>query len=308
MKIVVLGGCGYIGSRLVPKLLGDGHEVFVADTQLFGDGDPAHNGSLTLERIDVREKSGWEWDALIHLASISNNNMYAKNRGLCESVNRWMPEFVPPIFIYASSVAAYGTSAEVLTEDSPLKPTTPYGEDKARCEEVARRIGGTVVRAASVCGPSGNMRFDTPVNRMTWDALNRGKITVNGGTQVRCHVHIDDLCDFYRLLLTTDKKIKGEAFNVVRECVPMMDTAFHVQQSLADDYLSPNAEKNKWPEIVVNVAADERSYKVSKDKAIKVLNFAASRTINSSVREMRARYDAGSPQYHEDSDARMRML
>ena len=288
MKICVTGGCGYIGSLLVPKLLADGHTVTVVDTQWFGSGGlPKDNGHLTVRREDVRELLGWDQDVVIHLASISQNEMYAKNKSLAESVNRWLP--IAKRLIYASSVAAYGTSDDVLTEDSPLKPTTPYGVDKAWCEERVLVAGGVVVRSASVCGDASNMRFDTPINRMTRNAI-KGFITVNGGRQKRCHVSIDDLCDFYRLLVTSD--VKG-VFNVVHSTQTMTETAKMVQRITGG-------------EIQTNPSSDERSYQVSGEKAFRVLGWKPKWSLEEAVLYMKAA--SGAPRYSDFSPARMRML
>lgn len=298
MRILVTGGCGYIGSRLVPKLLGDGHHVTVVDPQYFGAGDPAHNDSLVLCRTML--EANRSCDATIWLGSLSNNGMYERDAKLCEWENlmsiqneEQMRKYHFGRFIYASSVAVYGTSDEVLTDSSPLKPTTPYGIDKAKCEDMVRRGGGTIVRAASVYGHSPNMRFDTPVNSMTRDALNKRCVQVNGGKQIRCHIHIDDLCDLYRLLLTED--VRGEAFNAVERSLPMGILGKHIAQLLDAD-------------VKINPATDDRSYFVSGDKAKEIIGFIPKREIAEGVKKMHAHWAAGNPQYREYSDARMRML
>jgi nucleoside-diphosphate-sugar epimerase len=310
LKVLVTGGCGYIGSRLIPFLLADGHTVTCVDTQWFGEGAMSDNGNLTVVKGDVRELGIVECDAVIHLASISQNDMYAVNPSLCGGVNRWIPNFPVKRLIYASSVAAYGTSDDLLTEDSPLKPTTPYGRDKALCEEGVLSVGGVVVRSASVCGHSPNMRFDTPVNSMTRDALNGLPIRVNGGKQIRCQVHIDDLCDFYRRVLQAPtEKIAGQSFNVVRTNESIEATAYLVRNSLAEGFLKPERDESKWAKIEWRESSDERSYMVMKHgKVIDVLNWTPSRTISSAIVEMKAHFDSGNPQYKDFSPARMRML
>lgn len=293
MKICCLGGCGYIGSRLIPFLLADGHKVVCVDTQWFGEGAMSDNGSLTVAKHDVRGLGFFEdQEAVIHLASISNNDMYASRPLLTESVNQWIPA---GRVIYASSVAAYGTSDKWLTEDSPLKPTTPYGKDKAYCEEIVLRNGGTVVRAASVCGHSPNMRFDTPTNRMTRAAMTGNKIEVNGGEQVRCHIDIDALCEFYCLLLKAPQdKISSHAFNAVGESMKIKTTAKTVARFF------DNAQIDYRP------ATDERSYMVAGTKALEVLGWKPKRQLENSILGMKARKD--NPQYRDFSPARMRML
>lgn len=305
MNCVVFGGCGYVGSRLIPFLLADGHNVTCIDTQWFGEGSMSDNENLTVLKEDIRF-CAWpmkDIDAVIHLASLSNNEMYKKDEKLTRLVNTMLPASGHGVtrYIYASSVAAYGTSDDVLTEDSPLKPTTPYGEDKAYCEEAVLKNGGTAVRAASVCGHSENMRFDTPINRMTRDAITTRKITVNGGEQKRCHIALDDLCDFYKLLLKSPaQKIAGQAFNVVDRTMAMLETAITVSSNLSglNDCGKIDIEQLE--------AKDARSYRVSGAKAARVLGFKLRVGIETSIRMMHGH--ARAPQYRDFSPARMRML
>ena len=223
MRVLVPGGCGYIGAQLVPVLLSRGHTVRVLDNQWFGDGGlPKDNEHLSVFAVDASKKP---YDAVIDLAGLTNNAMCELNPVLDHRNNRarfvvWLRNAQDrgvQHYIYASSVAAYGSSHEPLTEDAPLRPTTLYGASKAFCEWKALRfqstgLAVTIVRAASVVGASMNMRFDTTMNKMTHDAVRNGVIRVNGGNQVRTHVSIKDLCDFYVMCL--EGKITG-TYNVV---------------------------------------------------------------------------------------------
>ena len=125
MNILVPGGCGYIGARLVPYLLADGHKVTVVDTQWFGNGDLPDNGSLTVIKGDVRDDEAYRKsckgkDAIIWLASLSNNAMYGVNYELTHSVNTCVRYVEVPKFIYASSVAVLDASSD-------------YAKDKLAC-------------------------------------------------------------------------------------------------------------------------------------------------------------------------------
>ena len=277
MNVLVTGGCGYIGSVLVPHLLADGHRVTVFDPQYFGYGHLPYNENLLVTKYYMTVPPREVFDAVIHLASISNNEMYARNETFTRDMNRYLPE-IGSRFIYASSVAAYGTSEDLLTEDTPLRPTTPYGEDKAYCEEQVLRKGGVVVRSASVCGDSANMRFDTTVNRMFKDAVSKGVITVNGGSQKRCHVHIQDLCRFYKLLLKIpEHMVRGQTFNVVESNQKVSDTA-----KIVADHLGCRIETGP--------STDNRSYMVSGMKSKRILDFEPLRTVGIAVHFMKAHH------------------
>ena len=299
MKVLVPGGCGYVGAMLVPWLLADGHLVTVLDTQWFGHGHPCDNESLRVIKGDVRDIRGIRdacvgQDAVIWLASLSNNAMCEREPHIANSVNC---DAVPTAlfaarisgvkrFIYASSVAAYGSTGEDAKETQPLAPTTPYGEAKAYGEHWTQHYNSdemtTVIsRAASVCGYSVRQRFDLTVNMMVHDAMRSGVIKVNGGQQKRCHIHIHDICRAYRMLLDAPaEKIAGQAFNFVAENATVLATAKLVAEETG-------------ARLEIGPATDDRSYTVDGTKAREVLGFKPQRTVREAVCDLKARFASG---------------
>ena len=239
MNILVTGGAGYIGAMLVPKLLADGHKVTVLDTMFFGDGHlPKDNGNINVVNGDVRDYhlSGG-LDAVIWLSSVSNNAMYGVNYDLTHAVNTYVRAIPNAKFIYASSVAV-------------LDPTSDYAKDKLECEAKLKDTGAIIVRSASVVGYSPNMRFDTTINKMTHDAYKTGVITVNGGQQKRTHIHIDDICDFYRACIT--KGEEGKTYTLWK----MSETILFAAEMVAAAFDSVG----KKVSIDVKNRTDDRSY------------------------------------------------
>ena len=137
-----------------------------------------------------------------------------------------------------------------------------------------------IVRSASVCGYSPNMRFDTTVNMMTNHAIRKGEITVNGGRQKRSHVHIKDICDFYKLLLKAPKEKIGQAFNVVLENKAVAETANTVAEVMGCI-------------IVKKPHSDDRSYTVDGTKAREILGFTPKHSVWQAVRDMVVKLKAG---------------
>ena len=241
MNVLVTGGCGYIGARLVPFLLGDGHKVTVFDTQWFGHGYLPDNPSMRLIIGDVRDKPALNdaalgQDAVIWLASVSNNAMYAISP-VTHEVNTSITYIPCERFIYASSAAV-------------LDPSSDYAKDKLTCEDRLAGTGAIIVRSASVCGYSANMRFDTTINKMTHDAYKKGVITVNGGQQKRTHLHIDDLCDFYRRAIT--KAENGKTYSLWKMSESILFTAEMVALNFYNS--------GKKVSFEVKDRSDDRSY------------------------------------------------
>ena len=297
MKVLIPGGSGYVGAALVPHLLQAGHQVTVYDTA------PSEIVGQKFIKGDVTGRAEFAGacegqDAVIYLASISNNDRCVAEPQLAKEVNIEAMLDVPRIakacnvkrFIYASSVAGYRSADKPAKESEPILATTPYARGKVWGEQLTRGEGAgwTIVRSASVCGFSPRMRYDTPVNKMVHDALTYGRIKVNGGQQKRSHIHMLDLCDFYRLLLDLpQERSAGEVFNVVAENHSVLETAEIVIRSLA-----PNVRRarNMPAFIEVGDATDERSYMVDGTKAREFLGFIPKRTVAGAVREISERF------------------
>lgn len=213
-------------------------------------------------------------DTLLYLAFMSNNDMCERNPQLASSLNHHAFEDVLNNIkvrrvIFASSVAVYG-EAENAVESAHLAPTTVYGKQKKACEEILQASGldYTIVRSASVCGQSPRMRYDLMVNRMVRDAAKTGKITVNGGEQMRSHIHIADLCRFYQWLIENPQP--GQILNVVCENQSVMDTARLVAATVGKT------------EIEVKPYTDNRSYTVCGDK-VKNIGFECRSSIETAI-------------------------
>jgi nucleoside-diphosphate-sugar epimerase len=277
LKVLIIGGCGYIGSVLTPLLVKSHHVTTY---------DMLHMQDVRSTELFRRFCEGK--DAVIYLAAMSNNDWYEKNLLVGDDINRnCFPAAIDAAkragvkrFIYASSVAAYGSSDKELNEDDVLNPSTLYGHAKVYCENwilanQCNEVTCTVTRSASVCGWSPRMRNDLTVNKMVHDAMTEGVITVNGGDQVRSHVHILDLCDFYALLLEAPiEKIAGQAFNVVFENHKVADTARMVANIIGS-------------RIVTLPYTDDRSYAVCGKKAQQVLGWMPKRTIADAVKDIK---------------------
>src|SRR5262245_1206988 len=223
MALLVTGGCGYCGTRLVEALLErTSHDITVVDTAWFGNYLPSHP-RLTVTVADVRAIDTMDlspFDTIFHLAGIANDpsaelNPYGSWEvnvlGTMRLIDRAARDGVRQ-FIFPSSGAVYGVRTEPrITEDLDLMPISDYNKTKMVAERVilsyADRMTTTIFRPATVCGFSPRMRLDLTVNLLTMQALTQGRMTVFGGTQVRPNIHIDELVELY--LFALDRRLQG---------------------------------------------------------------------------------------------------
>ena len=317
-NILVIGGAGYVGSLLSPQLLDLGYKVTVYDIMYFGDEFlPKGNPDLKIVPGDIRDVKKLSAalkgiDAVIDLACISNDASFELDEKLSTSIN--LDAFEPMViaakradvkrFIYASSSSVYGVSAAPdVTEEHPLVPLTLYNKYKGMCEPLLfkHQSPGFVcvtIRPATLCGYAPRQRLDLSVNILTNHAINNRNITVFGGSQKRPNLHLQDMVDLYKLLLTVpDEKIAGQTFNAGFQNMSIMEIARIVKRVVQEMF----PEKGEIP-IVTSPTDDIRSYHVNSDKIQRMLGFKPQHTIEDAVRDLCAAVKAGKlPNSMEDN-------
>src|SRR5207245_2168810 len=182
----------------------------------------------------------------------------------------------------------YGVSdAPEVTEEHPLVPLTLYNKFKGMCEPLLfkhqkKDFVCVAIRPATICGYSPRQRLDLSVNILTNHAVNAGKITVFGGSQLRSNLHILDYCDVVELLLSAPAdKIQNETFNVGFQNLSLMEIAELVRRVVSEEI--PN---RKGVEIVTTPTDDIRSYHINSEKIRRVLGYNPRHTIEDAVREL----------------------
>jgi len=305
--VLVTGGGGYVGAVLIPLLLEAGYTVRVLDLFLYGehvfDDIPAdHAARLEIFKGDLRDQSLLRkilagCDAVIHLACISNDPSFELDADLGRSIN--YDAFMPLVdiakdsgasrFIYASSSSVYGVKDDpYVTEELPLEPLTDYSKYKAMCEDELRQrqsAGFTtlILRPATVCGYSPRLRLDLSVNILTNHAINRGKITVFGGTQLRPNFHVRDCAELYvKCLALPPADIAGKTFNAGYQNLKLIEIAELVRKVVGAQVGIETTPTN-----------DNRSYHISSDKIRRELGYEPRLTIEDAITGLRDAFAAG---------------
>jgi nucleoside-diphosphate-sugar epimerase len=269
MKILLTGGCGFIGSILTEKLLKNGYDVTVYDTQWFGNYLKKHK-KLKFIKDDIRNIRKYNlknYNAIIHLANIANDPGVELNQALSWEVNVLATQMLlekaikdkVKHFIFSSSGSVYGVKKEKkVTEDLELIPISAYNKTKMVAEKIvegySHLIKTHIIRPATVCGISPRMRLDVSVNMLSYQALENKKMTVFGGNQIRPNIHILDIVNvFYHFLKKPN--LKSGAYNAGFENLKILDIAKKIK-------------KITGAKIVVTKSNDQRSYRQDSNKLL----------------------------------------
>jgi len=305
MRVLVTGGAGYLGSTLVPMLLGEGHDVTVVDRFFFGDDTLPKSGAgtrLTKIRADVRWCDGKileNHDAVVDMAALSNDPAGALDPWKTYEINylgrsriaRLAKEAHVQRYVATSSCSVYGFQDGWLTEDSTPNPLTAYAQANILVEQDNLPLGSedfatTAVRFATLYGLSPRMRFDLAINGMVAGALKSGKIPVmRDGKQWRPFLHVRDAARAILLLLSSDpRRVNRQIFNVGSE-----EQNFQIRplaQLVSAAMQSP-------PEVEWYGDPDSRSYRVSFAKVRSTLGYSPQLGPTDAVREIESALRTG---------------
>ena len=300
MKILVTGGCGYIGTELISKLLKENYKVISVDLQYYGNKLKKHKNliNLKLNFNDLKKKDLDKVDTVIHLASISNDPAALLDSKITWETNVLYTQNLLEVcreaqikkFLFASSGSVYGISKkDKVDENTKLLPLSDYNKTKMIGEKLISRyqkyFKTVMLRPGTVCGFSSSLRLDLTVNAMTHSAITKGKIFVNGGNQIRPHLHIDDMINAYIFFL---KSNKTGIFNVGFENLKVIEIAKIIKSFY------------KKCTIKINKNIDKRSYKLYSKKIIDI-GFTPTKKTYNAIKEIIERNKVKKIKVHIDS-------
>ena len=249
MRVLVVGGAGYIGSHTVQALNGLGHEVWVFDNLLAGHKSAVPEGSLiegdladlaTLENVLKRH----EIEAVMHFAahasvpeSMAEPAKYYRNNivGTLNLLDAMRAAGTRKI-VFSSTAAVYGLPEHSpISEETPKAPINPYGFTKLVIERTladyahAYGLGYAVLRYFNASGASADASIGedhSPESHLIPIILQvalgqRENISITGtdyptpdGSCIRDFIHVEDLADAHCRVLDRIEPGKGLTYNV----------------------------------------------------------------------------------------------
>jgi nucleoside-diphosphate-sugar epimerase len=313
-RVLVIGGAGYIGSALLPKLLAKGYHVRLLDLLIYGTepiGEVIDHPNLEVMQADFRQvdkvvEAMRNVDAVVHLGAIVGDPACALDEELTIEVNLMATRMIAEVakgsnvsrFIFASTCSVYGANPATLDERSALHPVSIYARSKIASERVLTSMAGsgfgpTSLRFGTIYGLSGRTRFDLVINLLTAKALVEGRITIFGGNQWRPFVHVDDAAEAVLRTLEAPLSLVGnQIFNVGSD-----EQNCTIQQ--AGEIIArmvPGAEL-----VSEGSDTDPRDYKVSFGKLVKTIGFAPRWTIEQGVKQVIDAIEAGRVKDYRDA-------
>ena len=296
-KILITGGFGYIGSVLVKKLLEDDYnQVTVLDNlshRQIGSIFDLSNPRLELINGDVRNESILNnavkfQDVIIPLAAIVGAPACDKYKEEATDINYVQIKNIADqlcrdqMLIMPNTNSQYGSSKEIITEESAQKPLSHYAETKCLAEGEILRVGGIALRLATVFGLSPRMRMDLLVNDFTYKAYVDGYLVLFESQFKRNYIHIQDVASAFMFMIDNYSKCKGKVYNVG------LSNANLNKRELAE------LIKKQLPNLVIQEAefktdADKRDYIVSNDK-IRALGWRPEFSLEVGIHELLKAY------------------
>ena len=278
MRILLTGSSGYVGAVARIVLEAAGHDVIGLDSALYEGCDLGAAPSPPEFRVDVRdvEEAHLEgFDAVVHLAALSNDPVGDLDEALTFAVNHEATVRLAEVarargverFVFASSCSMYGASntSVPIDESAPLVPLTAYAESKVRSE---RSLAGLVtddfspvsLRFATAYGVSPRLRLDIVLNNLVGWALTTGAVRLQSdGTAWRPLIHVEDMAGAIAATLAAPReRIHGQAFNAGAA------DANYLVSDLAS--VAADAVPGVEVEFTEGAGTDPRSYRVDFSK------------------------------------------
>lgn len=297
MKILVVGGAGYIGGAVTDFLSKRNIPFAVYDNLLY---EQYYLKPVDFIYGDIRDteklkKILKDYSHVIWLAAIVGDAACQIRPELTIAINqesvRWLADNYDGRIIFASTCSVYGKNEGELNESSSLNPLSLYAKTKEEVEKILVNKDALIFRLGTVFGISDSysrLRMDLVVNYMTANAVVKGKLSVFGGTQWRPLIHVLNVAE--AMVNNFDKPIKG-IYNLA--------TANYQIKDLGQEVSRITGCQIKY---TPNEFEDQRNYHVSTEKAKNagILNFEKAFTVADGIKQIYDLVSSGRIKYTEN--------
>ena len=273
-KVLITGGAGYLGSALTELLLDKGYVVTVLDNLMYKQTSLLHLCSNTNFKFikgdvidfELLKKLIPEYDIIIPLAAIVGAPACDSNKDLAIKVNYTQIQVIVDMLrkdqklIMPNTNSQYGSSKDIITEESPFNPLSLYAKTKCDAEEHILDWGnGICLRLATVFGASSRMRTDLLVNDFVHKAIVEGCIVLFQSHYKRNYIHVRDVAYTFLFCIENYDKMNNNVFNVGLSDANLtkFELATKVKQFFPDFVIVENEFKSDF---------DNRNYIVSNEK------------------------------------------
>jgi UDP-glucose 4-epimerase len=248
-NVLVTGGCGYLGSKLLqdlPRCVEDVGTIHVLDNMQKGEYralmDLPEGGPYTFWEVDVMDRATLrtvlsEVELVVHLAAVVQTPLSFADPNWVEQVNHWGTSHLAEVcleedverLIFASSASVYGPGKKTCSEDDPCDPVGAYADSKYKAERVVasasrRGLNAVTLRLGTFFGPAPVLRFEAVANNFAALAGTQRALTVYGdGQQTRPFVHVADASDAICWCCQHPDATNGETFNVLDVNASILD-------------------------------------------------------------------------------------
>lgn len=271
MKVLIVGGAGYVGGVVTDLLVRNKFDVTVYDSLLYED---QYMKDCSFILGDVRDQIKLKslldkFDSVVWIAALVGDGACNIDPMLTDEINFKSVQFLSQNYngriVFFSTCSVYGAQNELLNENSPVNPLSLYASTKLKAEKVLKNNNAIIFRLGTLFGISdqfARLRMDLVVNTLTAKAFIENKINVFGGDQYRPLLHVKDAAKAICGAITS--KEVG-VFNLSLDNFKIIEIA--------------NSIKAHFPTLEILIEdipfQDTRNYRVNNSKSLNLLNFKA---------------------------------